>query len=230
MPVMKSRYGAAVGIEHAAALAAHEHDRLPLVGLQNVLRLERLDVVRCRSIMSIVSNPPFERAVPAISAASRGLRPLAIATSPTPPFRATRHARSFATMPAVAVPDRTSSSIARPSSDPIVVPLGVEHAGGAAGNHQTRGFRPGRPGRRRRVSAFTLNKRPSRAAPIEAITGVKPFLHSASISGAPLPATGSPTRPRSTSSPLVARCGFAGLTASRRRLRPSDRPHGRPPR
>ena len=47
-----------------------------------------------------------------------------------------------------------------------------------------------------------------------------------SISGAPLPASGSPTRPRSTSSPLVARCGLRGFDRPDARIRAGqpDRP------
>ena len=74
--------------------------------------------------------------VPAAAANPLASRPLTIAIEPTPAVSASRQARSFATMPADAVPSAIIRSMPSRSSMSIVAPAAVEHAGGAAGDDQ----------------------------------------------------------------------------------------------
>ena len=174
MPDSRSQVLAPVGVEQAHAFAAHERHRQAAVGLQHVARFARLNLVERRhghrslltwfpsSTRRAAWPPPSSVRGAASSSAARS-RPSTITTSSTPAASACSHARSFAIMPAVAVPSRHDAArspaassvgivVPAPSSTPGVVPA------------MTRRRAPSRAARwPANVSAFTLSSRPSRA-------------------------------------------------------------------
>src|SRR5437867_1867693 len=114
---------APVHVVQARAAAAHEGDRLPLVGLDDVARFERRDLVEGQLLHRTTCVHPASGPFAAASASSATSRPLAMSTSPTPLRRAARHASSFATIPLLAVPDLIIRAALRESSRSIVCPL-----------------------------------------------------------------------------------------------------------
>src|SRR5678815_3514505 len=88
---------AAVHVVQARAVAANERDRLPLVGLDNVSRFERLDVIQRQLVHRTTCVHPASGPFAAPSASNSTSRPFAMRTSSTPCRRAARHASSFAT-------------------------------------------------------------------------------------------------------------------------------------
>ena len=149
---------APVRVVQPHALAAHERDRQTLVRLQDVSRLAHLNLVDGRCLHKLLrqdSSPALRPDVlvaqvfrPAIRVALAGTAPAAAAssadssrpsmirTSPTPAAIACSQARSFAIMPAVAVPPLTSRSMAAASSDRRRRAVRAQHAGRRAGDRQ----------------------------------------------------------------------------------------------
>src|SRR5262245_40242428 len=119
--------GAARLVVEADTLPALEDDWLPTIGLQQVLRLERLDVQRCHfhhfAPSRTVSASGWRWSVVPGAAftprAASSMRPSTIRTVLTPASSAALHDSSLATMPAVAVPDEITWSMPARSRSPI---------------------------------------------------------------------------------------------------------------
>src|SRR4030095_7724248 len=160
----------AVYVVETRTAAANERDRLPLVGLDNVPRFERLDVIQRQFVHRTPCVHPASGPFAAPSASNSTSCPFAIRTSPTPCRRAARHASSFATIPLFAVPDLIKRAAWRESSRSLVRPV----------SSRTPDVPPAITSRRAAseaarwaasVSALTLSNWPSRVEPIHATTG-----------------------------------------------------------
>src|SRR5215213_2443894 len=107
-------------VEHAHALAAHQHDRRAAVGLDDVLRLEFADAFHYETFLRASRLPAREPLVIRVLFPAPGVRPCcastnkpfrslpsATNTSRAPRSMALRQAASLAIIPAVAPPLRT---------------------------------------------------------------------------------------------------------------------------
>ena len=231
---------AALGVEQTHALAAHERDRLPPVGLQHVPRFPRLNVVDRRDlhVVFVAATVPllrqsttlrrtladslapayvFSRVTRVEPAASTAAASSAAAVAAvddhhvaTPAASACSQARSLAIMPAVAVPPADAARSSRRGSSSGSVAPSRSSTPAVVPAMTSRRRRAAPPGGPANVSAFTLNSRPSRAMPMHATTGTKPSPSSVVSSAMFGARLGMPTRPRSTELPSTARCGGAG--------------------
>ena len=153
-------------------------------------------------------------------------RPSTITHRPRPSASACAQARSFAIMPAVAVPLDEVGDRRRRRARASVAPSGVEHARRRARDDESQRAEPRREVSRHTFGVDVEQLGPSRPKPMQAITGTKPCArsivqqpHVARSSGC-RPGRG---RPSGRDRPVRRRRSDGG-----RSVRP--RPSGRPPR
>src|SRR5512134_2560710 len=115
---------ASIGVVQPGAIAADENHQLPLVGLQHVTRFEGLHLFgRNHVVIRVPENGvPSSARRPSNAPSAFASRPSTIATAFTPPLTAAWQAVSFATMPALAVPDFTRARMSRAARVGIVCP------------------------------------------------------------------------------------------------------------